>query len=257
MDMETSENKDQPQLASSEVPPNHTIYVKNLNEKVKLDELKKSLYHVFGQFGNILEINASKTLKMRGQAWIVFDDLGGSTKALRDMQGFTFYGKQMKVSYAKSKSDCVAKIDGSFVPRPKRKLDAPDGKKKKKEKGTEGKKEGKEKGSKEPKEKKRKVEKSSESKADGQRFSGSSQDSHNTPNKILFVENLPPQCNQMMLGMLFDKYPGYKEARMVPDKPGIAFVEFADAFQAQAARDGLQNFKITPTILMKISFAKQ
>lgn len=35
----------------------------------------------------------------------------------------------------------------------------------------------------------------------------------------------------MMLTMLFDKYHGYVEARMVPGKPGIAFVEFQDHYQ--------------------------
>jgi hypothetical protein len=32
---------------------------------------------------------------MRGQAWIIFDDLSGATKAQREMQGFNFYGKPM------------------------------------------------------------------------------------------------------------------------------------------------------------------
>jgi len=101
--------------------PNQTLYVNNLNEKVKKDELKKSLYHVFSQFGNIIDIYAAKTLKLRGQAWIVFDDLNGATKACREMQNFNFYGKSMRVGYSKSKSDVVSKADGSFKPRPLRK----------------------------------------------------------------------------------------------------------------------------------------
>lgn len=35
-------------------------------------ELKKSLYAIFSQFGPILDIVAMKTLKMRGQAFVVF-----------------------------------------------------------------------------------------------------------------------------------------------------------------------------------------
>jgi len=235
---------------AADIAPNHTIYVKNLNEKVKLDELKKSLYHVFGQFGNILEVNASKTLKNRGQAWVVFDDLSGATKALRDMQSFMFYGKPMKVAFAKSKSDCVAKIDGSFVPRPKRKLDAPDGKKKKRGGADKKDKEGE---VKEPKEKKRKREDTKKSVKSENHTGGE----ESAPNKILFVENLPPQCTQEMLKALFEKYAGFKEARMVTGKPGIAFVEFNDQFQATQARDGLQNFKIAPHITMRVSYAKQ
>ncbi|KAM6564602.1 hypothetical protein CsatB_024600 [Cannabis sativa] len=40
----------------TDAPPNVTIYINNLNEKIKLDELKKSLKAVFSQFGKILDI---------------------------------------------------------------------------------------------------------------------------------------------------------------------------------------------------------
>jgi len=77
------------------------------------------------------------------------------------------------------------------------------------------------------------------------------------PNRILFVENLPPEANQLMLQVLFQQYQGFQEARLVPGKPGIAFVEYQDLYQAGTAMTTLQNFKITPTHLMKISFARQ
>lgn len=38
---------------------------------------------------------AMKTNKMRGQAHIVFKDVQASTQALRALQGFDFFGKQM------------------------------------------------------------------------------------------------------------------------------------------------------------------
>ena len=60
-----------------------------------LAELKKSLYAIFSQFGPILDIVALKTLKMRGQAFVVFRDLTSATNALRSMQGFPFYDKPM------------------------------------------------------------------------------------------------------------------------------------------------------------------
>jgi RNA recognition motif-containing protein len=50
---------------------------------------------VFSQFGKILDIVACKTLKLRGQAWVVFDDVTAATNALRQMQGFPFYDKPM------------------------------------------------------------------------------------------------------------------------------------------------------------------
>ena len=61
-------------------------------------ELKKSLYAIFSQFGQILDIVALKTLKMRGQAFVIFKEVTSATNALRGMQGFPFYDKPM-VSY--------------------------------------------------------------------------------------------------------------------------------------------------------------
>ena len=58
-------------------------------------ELKKSLYAVFSQFGVILDIVALKTLKMRGQAFVVFKDISSATQAKNSMQGFPFYNKPM------------------------------------------------------------------------------------------------------------------------------------------------------------------
>ena len=99
-----------------EYPPNNSLYVNNLNEKVKKEgnlpdvfrvsscnfvlllrpsELKRSLYAVFSQFGPILDIVALKNLKMRGQAFVVFRDIACATSALRSMQGFPFYDKPM------------------------------------------------------------------------------------------------------------------------------------------------------------------
>ncbi|KAL5996172.1 hypothetical protein ACLOJK_026246 [Asimina triloba] len=106
---------------AGEIPPNKTIYINNLNEKIKLDELKKSLHAVFSQFGKILEVLAFKTLKHKGQAWVVFEDVSSATNALRQMQGFPFYDKPMRIQYAKTKSDVIAKADGTFVPRERRK----------------------------------------------------------------------------------------------------------------------------------------
>lgn len=75
--------------------PNQTIYIKNLNDKINKQQLKKSLYHLFSQFGSILDIVALKTMKLRGQAWIVFDSIQTSTNALNKMDGYNFFGKEM------------------------------------------------------------------------------------------------------------------------------------------------------------------
>ncbi|RDD44690.1 U1 small nuclear ribonucleoprotein A [Trichoplax sp. H2] len=230
---------------SIDIPPNQTLYVNNLNEKVKKEELKKSLYAIFSQFGAILDIIAMKTLKMRGQAFVVFEDISSATNALRAMQGFPFYEKPMRITYCKSKSDAVAKKDGSYVPREKkvrekRKPDeAPKPKPAKKQAPAAG----------EP------APAATGRASFGMPHAAGSQEE--LPNKILFLTNLPEETTELMLSMLFNQFPGYKEVRLVPGRHDIAFVEFESEIQAATARNSLNGFKITPTHQMNIAFAKK
>merc|ERR1719272_447274 len=61
-----------------------------------------------------------KSLKRRGQAWIIFQEISSATNALKSLQGFPFYNKPMRINYARTKSDAVARADGSYVERAKR-----------------------------------------------------------------------------------------------------------------------------------------
>merc|ERR1712216_17082 len=74
-------------------------------------------------------------------------------------------------------------------------------------------------------------------------------------NRVLFAENLPAEVNENMLGMLFRQYPGFDAARLVEGR-GVAFVEFEDDVQAGVAMQGLQGFRITPDMGLKLSYAK-
>lgn len=47
--------------------PNQTIYINNINEKIKKPVLKKVLYMLFSQYGRVQQIIACKGLKLRGQ----------------------------------------------------------------------------------------------------------------------------------------------------------------------------------------------
>lgn len=222
--------------SGADVPPNNTLYVSNLNEKIKLEELKKALYYLFSSYGNILEIIARKTYKLRGQAWIIFEDIGAATRAHRELQNIDFYTKPLKINFAKSKSDVIAKMDGSFVSRPKRKTE-------------------------EEKVPKHKLAKKKKEQAKQQQESQVKQETEvapqEPPNKILFVQNIPAEATSQALQVLFAQYTGFKEVRLVQGKSGIAFVEYEDEFQSAAALAVLQGFKINPTNALKISFAKK
>lgn len=53
-----------------ENPPSQTLYVNNINEKVKKNVLKKLLVMLFSQYGRVLQVVACKGLKLRGQVTI-------------------------------------------------------------------------------------------------------------------------------------------------------------------------------------------
>lgn len=238
-----------------DIKPNHTIYINNLNEKVKKDELKKSLYAIFSQFGEILDVVAMRTLKARGQAFVVFKEISSATAALRTMQGFPFYDKQMRIAYAKGDSDIIAKMKGTYVDRPKK---------------PSTKKVGGEIPGESRKERKRRLQ--AEAKSDREAELHRSQAAAGVkpggpvvpeslqslpPNKILFCTNLPEETTEATLQTLFQRFPGYKEVRLVPGRTDIAFVEFEMDSQATTAKDALDNFKITPTHQIKVTYAKR
>ncbi|CAI9107097.1 OLC1v1006383C1 [Oldenlandia corymbosa var. corymbosa] len=229
-------------MLTGDIPPNQTIYVKNLNEKVKKEELKRSLYALFSQYGRILDVVALKTSKLRGQAWVVFSEVTAASNAVRQMQNFPFYDKPMRIQYAKTKSDCIAKAEGTY-----------DKKKKQEEKA----------------EKKRRVEETQQTATNGPRSDSNGGPAASSrpgrpgaqevtdPNNLLFIQNLPYETQNMMLEVLFKQYPGFREVRMIDAKPGIAFVEFEDDIQSSVAMQALQGFKITPENPMSITYAKK
>jgi len=81
-----------------------------------LIEIKKGLAELCEPFGQILGIYAKRTYKMKGQAFIVFRDLQSAAEAKRCLQNLEFFGKELKISYAKDKSDYIAKLDGTYNP---------------------------------------------------------------------------------------------------------------------------------------------
>ncbi|WFD30958.1 hypothetical protein MSPP1_001984 [Malassezia sp. CBS 17886] len=84
--------------------PNTAVYVKNIDSKVKKPELRRQLYNLFGSYGKVLDVIATRADGMRGQAFVVFRDLQGATAAFRGLDGFEFYAKPLSLDYARNKS---------------------------------------------------------------------------------------------------------------------------------------------------------
>lgn len=85
------------------------MYVRNLEESIKLAPLKQSLQALFSQYGNVLEIVAKKSLKSKGQAFVVFDSVTSAENAIREVQAFPLFDKPMVLAFARTRSDATVK----------------------------------------------------------------------------------------------------------------------------------------------------
>ncbi|CAA17824.1 U2 snRNP-associated protein Msl1 [Schizosaccharomyces pombe] len=88
----------------------NTLYVNNLNDKINKNDLRTALYMLFSTYGTVVDIVALKTPKMRGQAHVVFFDPSAAAIAMKALKNFIFFGKEMKIQYAHSKSKIIERI---------------------------------------------------------------------------------------------------------------------------------------------------
>lgn len=262
--------------------PKHTLYINNLNESIKPDELKRALQAVLKQFGQIVEIVAMKSMKRKGQAYVSFRELDQAVSAQKSMQGFPLFKKPLRIEFAKTDGDKIAKILGTYAPRPPR----PPRPSKKQRRMIHAKAEAEKAAAEHEKMMSNPLtapQKPIFEFGNGlapppppdstyPSYPGASShmansgyvppppptNSNNTPpNNILFIERLPQDSTEIMITVLFNQFAGFKEVRLVPGRADIAFVEFDLVPQAAQAKQQLNNFKITPTHAIKVTFAKK
>ncbi|KAL9624091.1 MAG: hypothetical protein Q9160_001613 [Pyrenula sp. 1 TL-2023] len=228
--------------------PNSTVYVRNLEERIKIDSLKEALSEIFSEYGNIIDLVAKNNLKAKGQAFIVFDSTDSAARAIEEVNGFELFEKPMQLDYAKTRSDAtVLQEEGE------RGLEAH-----KRKRGAE--KERKQ--AQEALEAQKKLKRPAGAAADaaltnrpakttrgaGLKPSGASAaavipDEYLPPNKILFLRDLPETYDVDSLSTIFSRFEGFREVRMVPGRKGIAFVEYeaeSGAISAKEATSGMQ-----------------
>lgn len=80
---------------NADLKPNCTLYVNNLSDRVKKAELKVNLYFLFSQFGEVVDIVTKKTGQMRGQAFVVFNDVASAELARKSLNNFNIFDKNM------------------------------------------------------------------------------------------------------------------------------------------------------------------
>jgi U2 small nuclear ribonucleoprotein B'' len=246
-------------LSTAISTPNNTLYIANIDWKIKKPLLRRALYSLFSRHGKVRTQNASSgpcptskcltfsvsilcqvlevvTLRrqgLRGQAWVIFEETQSATAAIQAEHGFTFFGKDLKLNYSREVSDRIAKRDGTYVAKAKRKKLVPSTLTAETTSTTTA---------------------SAPSTTVSTAPAPSSAAPTEQPSHILFAVNLPPECNEMMLSMLFRQYSGFKEVRI--PRPGLAFCEFDDEPHATLALERLNGFKLTSTDSLKLTYGK-
>ena len=89
------------------------VQVKNLEERIKPDQLKEALTEIFSEYGNVIELVAKTNLRAKGQAFVVFDETEAAERAIKEVQGFELFDKPMHLDYARTKSDATVQREGS------------------------------------------------------------------------------------------------------------------------------------------------
>ena len=88
------------------MPVEHTVYIRNLNEKLSVSSLRKNLTVLFNDAGfRVLDIQACKNLKLRGQAFVSFARTVDVNSVVERFNTKMVYGKPMNVRVAKAESD--------------------------------------------------------------------------------------------------------------------------------------------------------
>ncbi|WWD18807.1 hypothetical protein CI109_103262 [Kwoniella shandongensis] len=258
-DEETSPNADQADGAGDTKPEEEkedegpklpenaceTLYLQNLNEKVRIPVIKETLANLFKPYRPLLPIVAHRNVRMRGQAFVSFPDVESANTALKDVAEFPLYGKAIQISFARGRSDVIVKkVEGEekFEEHKVRRLEE----KKIKRRNNP---------LRQKAQAKLKAEETGAAPSKKQRLQ--MPDEYLPPNTILFVQNLPEGTTQEDLREVFEVHPGLVEIRLVTTKKDIAFVEFADEAAATIAKDALHNFKIDGETKMKVTYARK
>ena len=231
--------------------------------------MKEALQETFSEYGNIIDIVAKTNLKAKGQAFVVFDEVEAAERAIQDVQGFELFEKPMMLDFAKTKSDAtVLQEDTSeeFEAHKRKRLA---------EKGilalvVQGLKHEQfahqnleRKQASQAAEAQRKMKRPADSAPDlsarpikpsrgaGLKPSNPAAaavvpEEYLPPNKILFLQNLPDDCDMDTLTSIFGIFEGFKEVRLVPGRKGIAFVEYEAEAGAISAKERTAGMSIGP-----------
>ncbi|AOA63784.1 hypothetical protein PP7435_CHR3-0537 [Komagataella phaffii CBS 7435] len=191
-----------------------TLYVRNLNEKVSVNTLKKKLDELFSPYGNVLAITAHKNLKMKGQAFVAYAKQENAIDAVQSLQGTMLFDKQLEIQDATSQSDAVLKETlgkTEFEDYLKKRKVEKEQKNRKRASSDE-----------EPKQKTKRIKIVI----------------NNEPNKLLLLQKVDPELTSADIKSIFDKFQGLKEINLVKPR-NLALIEFTEESAAVICKEAL------------------
>ncbi|BGP39093.1 hypothetical protein JCM10450v2_003045 [Rhodotorula kratochvilovae] len=274
--------------------PSVTLCVQNINySEVKKDEARRALYCLFGAYGKVIDVVYTRAAKVRGTAFVVFRDLASSTAAMRGLDGESFYGKGLRISYAKTTSHATVgqtegpeavyaiklglrEVDDSAAGAGKSKLTVSGAQKKliddrrEKRARDNGAEEEEEESSDEDGPERKKGRQEEEDDDDAMMEESDDEDAPgpaaaaeqgSEPSPTLQVGGLPAEVTNEMLSALFQQYPGLVQLRLSPSSAdaapnsGTALVQYESAAQAGVAKEALDGFLVDKGAPMTVQWA--
>ena len=260
--------------------PNETLYIQNLNERVKLPSaytlltpvMKQSLEALFSTFGPVLSIVAHKNLRMRGQAFVSFQDKDTATRAMKEVSGFPLYGKSMvcaarltqRVSYARTPSDSVVAPPGGApgTSEAEQALEAHKAARLAQKPLTRRRNIHRQRALQRKKEQEQAIARGDvpapapRRTAPARAQANQLPDEYVPPNRILFLQQMPSTVTRDQLLGIFGSMPNLYEVRTIPGRTDIAFVEFHDIPSSVAAREATNGYTFPTGEHLKVSFAR-
>ncbi|SCW02394.1 LAFE_0F05468g1_1 [Lachancea fermentati] len=95
----------QEENSPGEPSPKNTLYVHNLNDKVRIKTMRENLYLFFSTYGEVLQISMSP--KLRGQAFVVLRSVDEANLARLSLQGDQFFGKPVHIQFSKHNTKSI------------------------------------------------------------------------------------------------------------------------------------------------------
>lgn len=208
----------------------HTVYVNHINEKIAKNKVERTLRRLFGRYGEVILVRCHKNLKMKGQAFVTFEDPASSDKAMAKLQNYPLFRKPITITPARTESDVILLKQG--------KQEVVDERKKLKAQRNE-------------------EEKTEEKKPASSKLTKSQVKYWKSlpPHNVLLLQNVDAaHLTSEALDSLFSKFMSFEAARAIPSR-NLAFINFENEEAATACLSSFDLSELGPEVLL--TYAKK